>query len=102
MPASRRAGMSLANCSALRTSETVTWEPRRCRNSAAAKPDFPSPTTRTFLPLSSIIRSVLRLSLYFHFAPPGALRGVHLTEFQRGECKQCKHQGADPEAHDDL
>src|ERR1035438_4817924 len=23
-----------------------------------------------------------------------------LAQFQRGECKQCKHQGADPEAND--
>ena len=25
-----------------------------------------------------------------------------LTQFQGGECKQCKHQGADPEADDDF
>ena len=55
MPSSRSAGMSLASASALRTSETVTCAPLRRRNRAAARPDFPSPTTRTFLPLSSII-----------------------------------------------
>ena len=48
--------MSLASASALRTSETVTCAPLRRRNRAAARPDFPSPTTRTFLPLSSIIK----------------------------------------------
>src|ERR1035437_10192738 len=31
-----------------------------------------------------------------------ALRGAGLTQFQRGECKQCKHQGTDPEADDGL
>ena len=29
-------------------------------------------------------------------------RGPCLTQFQRSECKQCKHQRADPEADDDL
>ena len=40
-------------------SETVTWAPRRRRKRAAAKPDLPSPTTRTFLPLSSMHQSNL-------------------------------------------
>ena len=56
MPSSSRAGMSLARASALRMSETVTCAPRRRRKRAAARPDLPSPTTRTFLPLSSIMR----------------------------------------------
>ena len=46
--------MSFASASALRISETVTCAPRRRRNSAAARPDLPSPTTRTFLPFRSI------------------------------------------------
>ncbi len=55
MPSSSSDGMSLASASALRMSETVTWAPRRRKNNAAARPDLPSPTTNTFLPLSSII-----------------------------------------------
>src|ERR1017187_10389663 len=62
MPSSRSAGISLASASALRTSETVTCAPFRRRNRTAARPDFPSPTTKTFLPLSSII-----LGLFYGF-----------------------------------
>src|ERR1035437_9937237 len=199
MPSSRRAGISLASASALRMSETVTWAPRWRRNRAAARPDFPSPTTRTFLPLRSITGSALQsagsalrakiapdeaatvgrggpsvegenevrsdflhnpsgpsLSSRFHrrsspaytryaslltprtrknwlrsvapkiggqadprlnpqvpashscdaplfySAPHDTGTPAGLTEFQRGECKQCKHQGRDPEANDDF
>ena len=46
----------------MRTSETVTCAPCGAETDAAARPDFPSPTTRTFLPFSSIIRDpILRL-----------------------------------------
>ena len=42
----------------VRKSETVTCAPRRRRKSAAAKPEIPNPTTRTFLPLSSTRESL--------------------------------------------
>ena len=54
-PSSSSAGISLASASAERTSETVTCAPCRRKNNAAASPDFPRPTTRIFLPFSSII-----------------------------------------------
>src|ERR1039458_3903018 len=98
MPSSIKAGISLASASALRMSETVTCAPRRRRNNAAARPDFPSPTTRTFLPFKSIPIWLLRSATLFYLAP----RGPCLTQFQGGECKQCKHQGGDPEANDDF
>src|SRR5580692_9626020 len=78
MPSSSSAGMSLASASALRTSETVTCAPRLRRNNAAARPDLPSPTTRTFFPFSSIIRTY----------PFGACDSSILHR---------KHQCADPE-----
>jgi len=35
-------------------------------------------------------------------APRRTRRGDALTQFEGGECKQCKHQGADPETDNDL
>ena len=55
MPSSSSIGISFSRASALRTSDTVTCAPRRRRNSAAARPDRPRPTTSTRLPFSSII-----------------------------------------------
>jgi len=39
----------------LRVSDTVTRAPSPRRNSAAANPDFPNPTTNTRLPFNSIV-----------------------------------------------
>ncbi len=79
MPSSSRAGISLASASALRTSETVTCAPCRRRNSAAASPDLPRPTTITFLPLSSMLSSLEGLlygTLSSVFAPDRLLLHV--------------------------
>src|ERR1700761_323396 len=86
MPASSRKGISLLRAAALRWSETVTWAPRRRKNSAAASPDLPRPTTSTFLPLSSIANV---------YQPK-----EELAQFQGGEGKECEHQCADPETND--
>ena len=31
-----------------------------------------------------------------------AREGLYLAQFEGGECKECKHQGSDPEAGDDF
>src|ERR1039458_1083536 len=91
MPRSSSAGISLRNWSSRLASLTVTCAPRDSRNSAAAMPDLPSPTTRTRLPLTSIDAFLPWSGPYFN-----------LPQFQRGECKQCEDQRADPEAHNHL
>ena len=58
MPASSSVGMSFSSATALRVSDTVTRAPWSRRNSAAAIPLFPNPTTSTRLFFSSI--SLLR------------------------------------------
>src|SRR5579875_3436465 len=99
MPCSIRAGISLLSISALRMSETVTCAPRRRRKRAAANPDLPRPTTRTFLPLSSMVipnAGMRARTRSFSHARLG------LAKFQCRQCKECKYQGGDPEAHDHL
>src|ERR1700733_4746978 len=81
-PASSRAGMCFASASALRRSETVTCAPRRRRNSAAAKPDTPNPTTRTFLPLSSTRESLTEIEWAL---PPRFSRDSFASESQDAE-----------------
>ncbi len=54
IPASSSAGISFSSAATLRASDTVTRAPRSRRNSAAAIPDFPNPTTSTRLFFSSI------------------------------------------------
>ena len=39
---------------------------------------------------------------YFYCALRGVARGPGLTQFQCCECKQCKHEGADPETDDNF
>src|SRR5271166_676148 len=105
--------MSLASAAALRTSETVTCAPLRRRKSAAARPDLPSPTTRTFLPLSSMLTSLEghcgQREVGTERLSPASSRTGHCCTFdavfialEGGECKECKHQGADPELGDHL
>src|SRR5438105_1528408 len=54
MPLSSSAGISWRKWVSALLSETVTRDPRACKKCAAATPDFPSPTTSTRLPLSSM------------------------------------------------
>src|SRR5581483_2875731 len=103
MPSSSSEGISRASASALRTSETVTCAPLWRRKSAAARPDLPSPTTKTFLPFSSIMGAPILTRIPSSLLCTGGRRArPRLAQFERGECKQCKHQGPDPEAGDDL
>src|ERR1700733_12231180 len=74
--------MCLASASALRRSETVTCAPRRRRKSAAAKPDTPNPTTRTFLPLSSTRESLTEIEWAL---PPRFSRDSFASESQDAE-----------------
>src|SRR5271170_168905 len=105
--------MSFASAAALRTSETVTCAPLRRRKIAAARPDLPSPTTSTFLPFSSMQSSVEAAAAYWkwarHNSPYLPARQVIvarstlcLSQLEGGECKECKHQGSDPEPDYDL
>src|ERR1700678_1124902 len=103
MPCSRRAGISLAKAAAERMSETVTCAPCWRRNRAADRPDLPNPTTRTFLPFNSIRTPALIGSIANSNCGTQRRCGcAALAEFERGECKQCKHQGRNPEADDDF
>src|SRR5438270_9158977 len=101
MPLSSRRGINPPSCVCGLESETVTRAPRASKNSAAAAPDFPSPTTRIRLSFTSIHRlpssprrSYRETRLCHDFSA--------LAQLQCGESKECKYQRRHPEAHDDL
>src|SRR5271157_5208372 len=93
MPWSSSSGISCGSCSSVLASETATRAPCFSRKRALATPDLPSPTTSTRLPLISIIDSSATIVPRF---------SAWLAQLQRGESKECKHQGGDPETHNHL
>src|SRR4051812_18166791 len=84
--------MNPPSCACGFESETVTRAPRASKNSAAAAPDLPRPTTRILLSLTPIsaARPLNRLCHGFRA----------LAQLQCGESKECKYQRRHPEAHD--
>src|SRR3954468_5345582 len=113
MPLSSSPGISPRNCSSAFASETVTLAPRACKNIDDATPDFPSPTTRTRFPLTSI-NSPCAHCATVHAASDIMCKECKqnscwiqqhrqtLAQLQRRQCKQREDQRSDPEPHDDL
>src|SRR4029077_187002 len=105
IPCSSRSRISSRSSASGLESDTVTRAPRDLRKRAEATPDLPSPTTRTRLLLRSIEfvspqshrdseKKQTRLSFLRVSVPPW---WIFLSQFQRRQRKQRKHQRRYPE-----
>src|ERR1700722_14115863 len=106
--------MSLRSSSPLLGSDTVTRAPCAFKNSADATPDLPRPTTSTRLSLSSIkvisprrhrdTETQRETKSRTRFSPCLRVSVVNsfLSQFQRRQREQRKHQRRDPEADNNF